>query len=118
MIKKILTVVVLVPVAVIVIAFSVANRQPVDIAYDPLGGGDPAMTLSLPLFVLILASILIGMIAGGFAAWLRQGKWRKAARANAQEAARWQREAQELRRRLRESTPHALPEDAAEPPLS
>ena len=118
MIKKIVYIVVLVPIALIIIAFYVANRQLVDFSYDPLGGADPAMIVRLPLFVLILASILIGMVAGGFAAWLRQGKWRRAARVNAHEAERWQREAQELRRRLEESAPPALPGASADPPLS
>jgi len=121
MIKKILYAVILVPLALIVIAFCVANRHLVDLSYDPLGGSDPTMILKLPLFVLILAGILVGMIAGGFAAWLRQGKWRRAARTNAHEAARWQREAQDLRRQLDESAaPRALPAASsapAEPPL-
>ena len=117
MIRKILYGVVLVPIALIVIAFCVANRQLVDFSYDPLGGSDPAMILRLPLFVLILGGILIGMVAGGFAAWLRQGKWRRAARANAHEAARWQREAQDLRRRIEEGAPRALPGATADPPL-
>ncbi|MDP2618936.1 MAG: LapA family protein [Hyphomicrobiales bacterium] len=118
MIKKIVYIVVLGPIALIVIAFCVANRQLVDFSYDPLGGADPTMTLRLPLFVLILAGILIGIVAGGFAAWLRQGKWRRSARVNAHEAARWQREAQELRQRLEESARRALPGASAEPPLS
>lgn len=118
MIKKIVYIVVFVPIALIVIAFCVANRQIVDFSYDPLGGADPTMSLRLPLFLLILVSILIGILAGGFAAWLRQGKWRRAARVNAQEAARWQREAQELRQRLEESARRALPGSSVEPPLS
>jgi uncharacterized integral membrane protein len=116
MIKKILYAVILVPAALVIIAFCVANRQLVGFSYDPLGGNDPAMTLRLPLFVLILGGILIGMLAGGFAAWLRQGKWRRAARTNAQEAARWQREARDLRRRLDESVPRAIPDATAGPP--
>lgn len=123
MIRKILYVIVLVPLAVLLIAFSVANRQPVDFSYDPLGGftydpvgGDPTMQVTLPLFVLLLSAILIGILAGGIAAWLRQGKWRRTARLNAQEAARWQREAQEWRQRLEESARRALPEAPPQTP--
>jgi uncharacterized integral membrane protein len=116
MIRKILYVVIFGPIALVIIAFFVANRRLVDFSYDPLGGSDPAMTLRLPLFVLILGGILIGMLAGGFAAWLRQGKWRRAARTNAHEAARWQREARDLRRQLDERAPRALPGATADPP--
>ena len=118
MIKKILYIVVLGPIALVIIALCVANRQLVNFSFDPLAFADPAMSLRLPLFVLILVSILLGILAGGFAAWVRQGKWRQAARANAHEAARWQREAEEARRRLEESAPRALPGAAADPPLS
>jgi uncharacterized integral membrane protein len=118
MIRKIVYIVVFGPIALIVIAFCVANRQLVDFSYDPLGGADPTMKISLPLFVLMLAAILIGILAGGFAAWFRQGKWRRSARVNANEAARWQREAQELRQRLEETARRALPAATAEPPPS
>ena len=118
MIKKILYIVVLGPIALIVIAFGVANRHFVDFSYDPLAGADPAMTIALPLFVLIVVSILLGILAGGFAAWVRQGKWRRAARASARDAARWQHEAEEMRQQLEENTPRALPGAAADPPLS
>ena len=118
MMRKILYIVVFGPIALIVIALSIANRQLIAFSFDPLDGDDPALTLRLPLFALVLVSILIGILAGGFAAWVRQGKWRKAARANAHEMARWQREVRELRRQLDESAPRALPGASADPPPS
>ena len=117
MIRKILYIVVLGPIALFIIAFCVANRKLVDVSFDPLGGSDPALTIELPLFILILVSILVGILAGGFAAWLRQDKWRRTARANAHAAARWQNEAQDMRQRLEDSAPRALPGVSVDSPL-
>ena len=36
--------------------------------------------MTLPLYVLILALVIVGVILGGVAAWMRQGKWRGRAR--------------------------------------
>lgn len=98
MIRKVLLAVILVPVAVVIVALAVANRQAVTVSYDPLGGSDSALAVSLPLFLVILLSLIAGVILGGFAAWLRQSKWRKAARQREHEAERLRREAAELRR--------------------
>ena len=38
------------------------------------------MSIRLPLFALILIVVIAGVIIGGIAAWLRQSKWRRAAR--------------------------------------
>jgi hypothetical protein len=69
-------------------------------SYDPFGGADPALQVRLPLFLLLLAALLLGILAGGLAAWWRQGKWRRAARESAHLVTRRQREADELRSRL------------------
>lgn len=99
MIRKILLALVLVPVAIAVLALSVANRQVVTFSLDPFGGADAALSMTAPLFLLVLFSVLVGILIGGFAAWLRQGKWRRAARTSSGEAQRWRREAEALRAR-------------------
>ena len=80
MLRKIVAAIVLVPIAVIIIAFAVANRETVTVSFDPFSGHDPAVTVSLPLFALVLLLLIIGVLIGGLASWLRQGKWRGAAR--------------------------------------
>lgn len=116
MIKKILLAIVLVPVALVIVALAVANRHFVTVSYDPLGGGDPAFAVELPLFAVILASLLAGVVIGGVAAWLRQGKWRRAARRKADEAARWQREASVLREKAQAADESRALVAAAPPP--
>jgi uncharacterized integral membrane protein len=80
MLRKILTAVVVIPLVVIIVAFAVANRQTITVSFDPLSSANPAYAATVPLFVLIFAVLIFGVVIGGFAAWIRQGKWRRAAR--------------------------------------
>ena len=72
--------IIVVPLAAIIIAFAVANRQPVTVSFDPFSSTSPAYAATLPLFVVIFMVLILGVLVGGFAAWIRQGKWRRAAR--------------------------------------
>ncbi len=80
MFRKIVTALIVVPLAVIIVAFAVANRQSVTVSFDPLSSAAPAYAATVPLFVLIFVLVIVGVIVGGVAAWLRQGKWRRLAR--------------------------------------
>ena len=79
-IRKIIAAVILVPLAIIIIAFAVANRQIVTVSLDPFSAEHPAASLTLPLFALVIVLLIIGVLIGGIAAWLRQSKWRRTAR--------------------------------------
>jgi uncharacterized integral membrane protein len=91
--RKIVTAVILIPLAVIIVTFAVANRQIITVSFDPFNSAQPAVALKLPLFILIFALVGIGVLVGGIAAWLKQHKWRVRAR-------RAETEARELRARL------------------
>src|SRR6201988_3097125 len=80
MIRKIVTAVILVPLAAIIIAFAVANRQVVAVSFDPFDTAQAAYAASLPLFVLIFILVIFGGLLGGIATWLRQARWQWAAR--------------------------------------
>jgi len=80
MLRKLVTALILVPLAIVLVAFAVANRQTVVVSFDPFDQAHPAFTLAVPLFALILALVVSGVIVGGVAAWLRQSKWRRTAR--------------------------------------
>ncbi len=105
MLRKIVAVLILVPLAIVLIAFAVANRQNVTVSFDPFNASAPAASLPLPLFALIIITLIIGVIVGGMAVRLGHGRWRRLAR-------RLEREAGELRARL-----EALQEAAAEPSI-
>lgn len=80
MFRKIVTLVILVPLAAVIIAFAVANRHGVTVSFDPFSSANPAYSATVPLFVLIFILVVLGVVVGGAAAWLRQAHWRRAAR--------------------------------------
>ncbi|HZD92332.1 MAG TPA: LapA family protein [Pseudolabrys sp.] len=80
MFRKIVTAIIVIPLAVVIIAFAVANRQPVTVSFDPFSSTAPAYAATVPLFVLIFVLAIAGVIVGGVAAWFGQGKWRRYAR--------------------------------------
>ena len=80
MLRRIGTALIVVPPAATIIAFAVANRQTVMVSFDPFSATSPAYAVTLPLFAVILAVLILGVLIGGVAAWLRQGKWRRSAR--------------------------------------
>ena len=65
---------------VILVVFAVANRHQVTVSFDPFNSADPSFKLTEPLFLVIIATAAIGVLAGGSATWLGQRHWRRAAR--------------------------------------
>jgi uncharacterized integral membrane protein len=78
--RKFLSALVLVPLALILVVFAVANRQIVTLSFDPFNAAEPALSTRLPLFVLLIVAAVLGVIAGGLATWVRQRHWRRSAR--------------------------------------
>jgi uncharacterized integral membrane protein len=79
-VRKVVAAIILVPLAVVIIAFAVANRQIVTVSLDPFSSEHPAASLTLPLFALVVVLLVVGVLIGGIAAWLRQARWRRTAR--------------------------------------
>jgi len=79
-VRKVVAAIILVPLAVVIIAFAVANRQIVTVSLDPFSSEHPAASLTLPLFALVIVLLVVGVLIGGVAAWLRQSRWRRTAR--------------------------------------
>jgi uncharacterized integral membrane protein len=80
MIRKLLTIFIVAPLGIIFVIFAVANRHLVTVSFDPFTTDAPALSATLPLFIVILACILFGVLIGGTAAWMNQSKWRRHAR--------------------------------------
>lgn len=97
--KRLLWALVGVPVAVLLIVLSVANRQPVTLRLDPFNDVNPAISFTLPFFMHLFAVLLAGMIIGGLVVWLGQSKYRKQARLEKQKAQRFEADAAESRKR-------------------
>jgi uncharacterized integral membrane protein len=78
--RKFFSALVVVPLGLIFIIFAVANRHLVTVSFDPFNSTDPSIAVKLPLFVVIIAVAILGVIAGGMTTWFRQRHWRRAAR--------------------------------------
>jgi hypothetical protein len=86
------------PIAVIVIGFAVANRQWVNISFDPFTQETPYAYVAMPLWALLFCGLFLGAVAGWIAAWFSQGKWRKATREGRAELKLCRDEIERLRR--------------------
>jgi uncharacterized integral membrane protein len=78
--RKFLTALIVIPLSLLFVVFAVANRHVVTVSFDPFNSADPALAISLPLFVLLILAAILGVVAGGIATWFGQRRWRKAAR--------------------------------------
>ena len=95
---KILKFVVLLPVAVLLLVFAIANRSVVTVSFDPFATADTSATIiTAPLFAVLFLTLMIGVLIGGIATWFTQGVNRRRARVARDEAERWQDEAVRLR---------------------
>jgi uncharacterized integral membrane protein len=95
--NRILVFLVFLPLAVVLIALAVANRTPAQFTIDPFNPGNPALTVQLPLFVFLFGALVLGLVIGSAATWIRQGHYRRLARQRGAEV-----------RNLREQPPHVV----------
>lgn len=102
MLKKLIFLVILLPIAIVLIVLSVANRHAVTLALNPFDPADPVLSLTAPFFVYLFIAVIFGMLIGALITWFAQGKHRKRARNKSQEAARWQGEARRNQKRAEE----------------
>jgi uncharacterized integral membrane protein len=98
---------VILPVAAAVIALAVINRGPATLFYLPPQLG--AASVTLPMFVVLFAAVMAGVLIGGMAAWWVQGRHRRLERAYRREAESLKAEAQRLKAMQPVSADLALP---------
>lgn len=100
-----------VPLTVLVVVFAVANRS-----FVPLDLWPFAIEIQIPVFLLVLGSLLFGFLIGALVMWLSMGKLRRKSRAARGEITKLERQARELEQaRDRAETPRAAPAPAAPP---
>ncbi|MXN44808.1 DUF1049 domain-containing protein [Shinella kummerowiae] len=99
MIKRVVNILVLIPVAIVLIVLSVANRQPVTLALNPFRPEDSVLSVTAPFFVYLFLAVIFGLVLGALITWFTQGKYRKRARIEAHEAVKWHGEAEKHRTR-------------------
>ena len=105
--RKFLTALIVIPLALVLVTFAVANRHFVTVSFDPFMAADPALSVTLPLFLLLILVGALGVIAGGCAVWFGQRHWRRAARRNEADARAAQVELGGLRAQAAAAKPEA-----------
>jgi uncharacterized integral membrane protein len=108
--RKFFSALVLIPLGLVFIVFAVANRHLVTVSFDPFSSSDPSIFIRLPLFVVIIAVAMLGVLAGGSATWLRQRRWRRAAREH-------EADAQAARAQLAALRAASMPQHGSVPPF-
>jgi uncharacterized integral membrane protein len=106
--RKFFTAMVLIPLGLVFLVFAVANRHFVTVSFDPFNSTDPSIAVTLPLFVVIIAVAILGVVAGGSATWFRQRRWRRAARQH-------EADARQARAQLADLRANAIASQAAPP---
>jgi uncharacterized integral membrane protein len=101
---------VLVPLCLVLVVFALANRQTVVVNFNPLATPDaPGPGFGVPLFLIVYAVLLVGVLLGGVATWFAQSRHR-------QEKRRYQRRSDALAQEL-EVARRAPAEDFPDPEL-
>ena len=90
----------LLPLCVLLIVFALANRQLVVVNFNPLAPVDAfnAAGFGVPLFFVIYAVLLVGVLLGGVATWFAQGHHRIDKRKFRRESERLQGDLDAIRR--------------------
>lgn len=98
MLKRIIWILLGFPAVLLLVTIAVINREPVRLVLDPFKPENPALFVSMPFYYYLFGALVIGAVIGGAVTWLGQAHWRQRARSRAQEALRWQAEAERLSR--------------------
>ena len=109
--RKFLTALIVIPLALILVTFAVANRHDVTVSFDPFMANDPALSVTRPLFLILILVAALGVILGGCAVWFGQRHWRRAARRHEADARTARTELSDLRASTAPAQPnqHRLP---------
>ncbi len=102
--KGIIKGIVFVPCALVLLVFAVSNRADVSVVLDPFGVMDQWAQVSVPLFLVMIAAAVLGVIVGGAGAWWSQRKTRERARMYQREADSLRQEVERLRRSAGEAS--------------
>jgi uncharacterized integral membrane protein len=95
--RKFFTALIVIPLGLLFVVFAVANRHFVTVSFDPFNSRDPSVSVTMPLFAVIIVVAILGVAAGGTATWFRQRHWRRAARQHEADARQAQVQLAELR---------------------
>ena len=112
--RSLLRLFVYVLLGLLILFFALANRGSVKISLDPFpGGGLNVPSFEAPLFLVVLTSAALGVIAGGASSWLSHREVRRVAKRAQAEAAKAKEEVEQLRQQALASLPSVSGKNAA-----
>jgi uncharacterized integral membrane protein len=97
--RKLAAGLIVVPLGILLVALAVVNRKPVTLGLNPFDSSSGVL-VEAPFFLFLLGAFALGVLVGGAATWLGQGKWRSLARSRAREASALRSQADRLEREL------------------
>ncbi len=96
---------------IVLISVSLANLEPVELKLAPDALAELLafnFAISLPLFVVVLGSVVVGLIIGFMWEWLREHKHRRDASAKTGEVRKLEREVKKLKKKQSEGQDEVL----------
>jgi uncharacterized integral membrane protein len=96
--RRLLAWIVFLPLGLLILTFAVANRAAVTVSLDPFSSTAPAYSVTVPLFLVVFAALIVGVLLGGAASLARQIRWWRAVRRAERETARLKAEAEAERK--------------------
>ncbi len=117
MIRRIINWLFLLPLGIIIVALCVANRNRVTLSLDPILREASPLTISVPLFLVVLGALACGVILGGFVVWWGQRIHRSSAKRSERELGVVRHEIERLRQQLAGHSGNAPRMDAGPPSL-
>jgi uncharacterized integral membrane protein len=98
LLRRIVWLLIALPAGLLLVTLAVVNRHEVQLVLDPFQPDAPVVSLVLPFYVYLFGTLLLGVVLGGTAVWLTQGRWRRSARVHGKSAVRWRAEVDRLTR--------------------
>ena len=121
MLNRFMLIVIVVPLAIILVALAVANREPAAFTMDPFNPGNPALTLETAAVRAAVPGAGVGMVVGSFATWLDRAataSWRASAARRPRRCGRRSVRADATAPALPRQNSGRPPETGATPPFS
>jgi len=78
--KRIIMMFIMVPIALALIVFIIANREMMSVRFNPFDHEDQSWTIRAPAFIFLFACLGMGVVVGSVATWVGQHHYRRKAR--------------------------------------
>lgn len=96
--KTLLKAILVAPFVLVLMIFAIANHDTVTVSLDPLALFDPPLIYAMPLFLPVFLALVLGILIGGIAMWISEGRHRRAAKIHLRDLERQKRNNEGLRR--------------------